>query len=87
MWLCRICVFIPLAMLAVLIADVKFPVHNHRRTPDGSKSIVGPVVLAGFGIETRFFDPDPTLFQFFATIAGYPCLAWVLSQLQRTLVR
>jgi rod shape-determining protein MreD len=38
-------------------------------------------------IETRFFDPDPTLFQFFATIAGYPCLAWVLSQLQRTLVR
>ena len=38
-------------------------------------------------IETRLFDLEPTLFQYFATIAGYPCLAWVLSQLQRTLVR
>jgi rod shape-determining protein MreD len=38
-------------------------------------------------VETRLFDLDPTLFRFFATIAGYPCLAWVLSQLQRTLVR
>jgi hypothetical protein len=38
-------------------------------------------------VEARLFDLDPTLFRFFATIAGYPCLAWVLSQLQRTLVR
>jgi rod shape-determining protein MreD len=38
-------------------------------------------------VETRLFDLEPTLFRFFATIAGYPCLAWVLSQLQRTLVR
>jgi rod shape-determining protein MreD len=38
-------------------------------------------------IETRLFDLEPTLFQYFATIAGYPCLAWVLSQLQRSLIR
>ena len=38
-------------------------------------------------IQTQLFEFDPTLFRFLATIAGYPCLAWVLSQLQRTLVR
>ena len=38
-------------------------------------------------IETQLFELEPTVFRFFATIAGYPCLAWVLSQLQRTLVR
>jgi rod shape-determining protein MreD len=38
-------------------------------------------------VETRLFELEPTLFQYFATIAGYPCLAWVLSQMQRTLVR
>jgi len=38
-------------------------------------------------VETRLFELEPTVFRYFATIAGYPCLAWVLSQLQRTLVR
>lgn len=38
-------------------------------------------------VETRLFDLEPTLFRYLATIAGYPCLAWVLSQLQRALVR
>ena len=38
-------------------------------------------------VETRLFELEPTVFRYFATIAVYPCLAWVLSQLQRTLVR
>lgn len=38
-------------------------------------------------IETRLYELEPTVFRYFATIAGYPCLAWVLSQIQRTLVR
>jgi len=38
-------------------------------------------------IQTQLLDLEPTLFRFLATIAGYPCLAWILSQMQRTLVR
>lgn len=38
-------------------------------------------------IETRLFDFEPTVFRYLATIAVYPCLAWLLSQMQRTLVR
>jgi len=38
-------------------------------------------------IETQVFDLEPTVFRYLATIAVYPCLAWVLSQMQRSLVR
>ena len=45
--------------------------------------------LAGWAltclIEVRLFDPDPALFRYFATVAVYPCLAWLFGQMQRVL--
>ena len=38
-------------------------------------------------IETRWFDPEPAAFRCLATIAVYPCLAWLFSQAQRALIR
>ncbi|MEE8144649.1 MAG: rod shape-determining protein MreD [Kiloniellales bacterium] len=38
-------------------------------------------------IETRLIDPEPGLFGYLATIAVYPCLAWLFAQLQRSVYR
>jgi len=38
-------------------------------------------------LETRWFDPEPAAFGYLATIAVYPCLAWLFSQVQRALIR
>jgi hypothetical protein len=32
-------------------------------------------------------DPEPAAFQYLATMAAYPCLAWLFAQAQRAFLR
>lgn len=38
-------------------------------------------------LEATLLDPQPALFQFFATVAFYPCLSWVFVQTQKIILR
>ncbi|MGH6946359.1 MAG: rod shape-determining protein MreD [Kiloniellales bacterium] len=43
-------------------------------------------LLASFAAET-WIEPRPALFQYFSTVALYPCFAWLFVQAQRTFLR
>lgn len=38
-------------------------------------------------INLQLVDPEPGLFRYLATVAAYPCLAWVFARAQRAVLR
>ena len=46
-----------------------------------------PMWLAASFLLGRFVDPAPVLLQYLATIAVYPCLAWLFGQAQQAFLR
>jgi rod shape-determining protein MreD len=46
-----------------------------------------PMWLAASFMLGQFVDPSPVLLQYLATIAVYPCLAWLFGQAQQAFLR